>query len=438
MDEAPFNKFHLRVTFFTTGGMFCDGYILGIIGVALTLLVPQMGISALWSGLIGSSALIGTFFGSWILGWITDEIGRKKAFIIDLIAMLILSLLQLFATDVLQLFIIRILLGATIGAEYAIGAAYMSEFLPRKGRGTFLASLNAVWTLGFVLGVAVGILFLILGEGEIWRWMLASSAIPAAIVLFLRWGAPESPRWLINKGYIDEAREVVHQYIGHNVTIDDLLDEQSPESVSESSLKQLFSKKWRKRTAFAGLFWFCQVTPYFALATFAPIILRTINITNENISTLVLNAFQLTGVIVGVWIMDKISRRLFVTTSFAILALPLLYLGIWPNTPALILTLCFSLYLFVTACAGNLEYVYPSELFPTHLRSSGVGMASAISRVGAAAGTFLIPISMDNLGLGPTLLMAAGIAIIGLIISILWAPDTRFLSLEEASNTSDN
>ncbi|AZU62621.1 hypothetical protein CHR53_15855 [Neobacillus mesonae] len=434
LDEAPLNSFHKRVVAFTTGGMFCDGYILGMIGYAMVLLGPQMNLTPFWYGMIGSSALIGIFIGSLLCGWLTDRIGRKLAFTIDLILMLVLSISQFFVTDPTQLFIVRLLLGIAIGAEYAIGAALMAEFLPKKQRGSLLACLNAVWTLGFVVSVIAGYFMLKMGGDTIWRWMLASSSIPAFIVLILRWGAPESPRWLINKGRREEAENIVKKYIGSNVVIDDLVIE---ENVKTSYL-ELFSKKYMKRTIFCSVFWFCQITPFFAIITFAPQILKTFNLSDDGLTgTLILNLFQLAGVIFGVWIMDKVSRRYFMIVSFAILIPSLFILGIIPNPSAFILILCFAVFLFVVTAAGNLEYVYPSELFPTHIRSTGVGFASAMSRTGAAVGTLLLPMGIERYGIGVTLLIGAGVLVIGLITSILLAPETRGLSLNEASLVLD-
>lgn len=79
MDDAPLNKFHLRITALTFGSNFSDGFALGIIGMALSLLGPEMKLGPIWEGLIGSSALIGLFFGSLFLGGLSDRIGRQKS-----------------------------------------------------------------------------------------------------------------------------------------------------------------------------------------------------------------------------------------------------------------------------------------------------------------------------------------------------------------------
>ena len=117
---------------------------------------------------------------------------------------------------------------------------------------TRAAPIDEARLSGFHLRVAayvVGYFLQDLGP-EVWRWMLASSAVPAALVLLLRLGTPESPRWLLSKGRVEEARRVVREYIDPNADVEDLMADEGV----ETSYRRLFSGEWRKRTAFAGLF----------------------------------------------------------------------------------------------------------------------------------------------------------------------------------------
>jgi putative MFS transporter len=428
IDEAPLNSFHLRVVAYTTGGYFVDGYILGMIGIALALLAPQLGLGAVWTGLIGASALAGIFIGGLIFGWVTDRVGRQTMYVADLMVFVTASVLQFFVEGPLALFVLRLIMGIAIGADYAIGSALLSEFLPRRQRGGLLACLNAIWTVGFVAAYVAGYFMQDLGP-EAWRWMLASSAVPAGIVLALRLGTPESPRWLLSKGRVEEARRVVKDYIHPDADIEDLVAEQG----NETSYRKLFSRGLRKRTAFAGLFWFCQVVPYFAIFTFLPTVLEGLGVQGEFSSEVLLNLFLFGGAIVGVVIMDMMPRRTFTIGSFAVLAVLGAALGLFPQAPVPVILVLFSVFAFVIAAAADLESVYPAEIFPTEVRASGTGIAAAISRIGAAIGTFLLPTSVAQFGTGPTMLGATAVLLLGLVLSVAWAPETRHVSLSEAS-----
>lgn len=110
--------------------------------------------------------------------------------------------------DPVTLFILRILIGIALGGDYAVGSTLLAEFAPRKYRGLLLSSLNVLWTIGYVLSNVVGYYLGKMGPDS-WRWMLVSAVVPAVIVLVMRIGTPESPRWLVKMGRNEEAREIV-------------------------------------------------------------------------------------------------------------------------------------------------------------------------------------------------------------------------------------
>lgn len=430
VDQARFNKFHLRVAAMTTGGLFCDGYIIGTIGVALVLSSSQLGLGATWDGLIGASALIGIFFGSLFFGWLSDRIGRKNVYTYSLVFFVVGSALQFFVTTPSQLFVLRLAMGLAMGADYAIGAPLLSEFAPRKSRGPLLSSLNGLWTIGFVVAYVASASFVrVLGAGgTTWRWILVSSAVPALIVLVMRIGTPESPRWLLRKGRVREARWVTHRYLGCD--IDDLADLDA----STTSYKILFKRGYRKRLAFASIFWMCQAAPWFALYTFLPTLLRGLGIGGNSFTgELAFNLLQLVGAIVGIAVMNMFRRRPFVIWSFGIMCASMLALGIWSDGPMPVILIAFTVYTFVMAVAGNLQTVYPAEVFPTDVRASGVGIAAATSRVGSAISTFLLPVGLATFGLHATVISAAALLAVGLGVSLAWAPETRDLTLDAAS-----
>jgi MFS transporter, putative metabolite transport protein len=95
--------------------------------------------------------------------------------------------------------------------------------------------------------------------------------------------------------------------------------------------------------------------------------------------------------------------------------------------------ICFLAYSFFNAGYNTLTGIYPAEVFPTEIRGLGTGFATAVSRVGAGAGTFLLPWSMTNFGAGPTMLCAAGLTVLGAALSQWLAPETKGMTLTEAA-----
>jgi putative MFS transporter len=432
IDDAPLNKFHLRITALTFGSNFSDGYALGIIGMALSLLSPQMKLGPMWEGLIGSSALIGLFFGSLLLGGLSDKIGRQKIYLTNFLIITVASALQFFVNDPVTLFILRILIGIALGGDYAVGSTLLAEFAPRRYRGILLSSLNVLWTVGYVLSNIVGF-YLEKAGPESWRWMLVSAAFPAVIVLILRIGTPESPRWLVKMGRNEEAREIVRKFIGPNAVLDETVESHND---SNYRLGDLFNKQLWRRTAFGGLFYVCQVVPYFAIYTFLPTILDKMGFKETFTVDMLLNLFLLVGSIAGLWCTEKLSRRGFTIYSFVILTVSLLVLSLLPAGSHGFAIMVFAIFTFVMSAASNLTLVYPAELFPTEIRGSGVGVVTAISRVGSAIGTFLLPISVNSWGMITSMIGMTVILLIGTVVSVAWAPETKSLGLNEASDPS--
>ena len=153
--SGPRRGFVVRITTATAFGEGLDGYDLGIISVVVPLIVSEFGLSALEEGLLGAASLAGIFVGAPIFGFLTDRYGRRTIFICDLIAFVVLGLLQAFVTDDTELLVLRFLLGFAIGAEYAIGQTMLAELVPSANRGALLSTLQAAWYGGFLLAVIV-------------------------------------------------------------------------------------------------------------------------------------------------------------------------------------------------------------------------------------------------------------------------------------------
>ncbi|GBU10175.1 MFS sugar transporter [Gammaproteobacteria bacterium] len=436
LDDVPLNKFHIKIAGLTFGAHFIDGYILGMIGIALTLITPEMGLNSLWQGLLGASALIGLFIGSLCLGVISDYVGRQKIFLISFVIITVATALQFFVNDPFQLLVLRILIGFGLGGDYSVGHAILSEFSPRKQRGVLLASFSVVWTFGYVLATFVGLwLNQSFEAAEAWRWMLVSSAPAAALILVFRIGTPESPRWLISKGRVAEAQAIIEKFFGKNVYIK--VSNRSS-SDKKSNFIQLFSPRYIRRTFFNCVFFACIVMPYFAIYTFLPKILDIMNLSANFTTELLLNCLLIIGAVLGIYLTFKMTRRGFLISAFIILSLLLAGIALLPvDAMPWITILFFAGFTLILSAVSNLVGVFPAESFPTHMRSSGIGLATSFSRLGSAVSTFLLPVAVVSIGMNNTLLCLAAILAFGAIISILYAPETKDKTLHNASNVND-
>ena len=422
-------RFLRRMTLTTAWGEGLDGYDLGVLSVVLPLLIVDLGASPVWAGLIGASSLVGIFFGAPIVGYLTDRFGRRRLFLIDMMAFVVLNLLQGVVTEPWQLFVIRLLLGVAIGAEYAIGAAMLAEFAPTHGRGRRLSKLLVYWYAGYLASVVIAYV-LVDVAGLSWRWVLITGALPALVVLLMRAGLPESPRWLIQHGRADEARRIISDHLGGDAYYN---SEEYGQDKMEAGWRQLFGPVLRRRTIFVCVFWACLVAPYFAIFTFAPQVFAALQLADPRASTIAANAVALVGAVVGMLTIERMGRRRQLIGPFWIMAAALLVVGLWSGAPAVVIVACFALFSFFNAMAGNLTAVYPIEIFPTAVRSSGVGVTAAFSRIGAAIGTFLLPVGIATIGVGASMVIAAALCVIGAVVSQIMAPETTGQTLTRTS-----
>lgn len=424
-------RFLTKLSVVIAGGMFIDGFILGGIGLVMPAITKDLGLSTAWEGLIGASALIGIFIGGPLGGYLADKFGRRPMFTVDLLVFLVGSVAQFFVGEAWQLFLVRVLMGIAIGADYSIGWPLLAEFAPARLRGKLLAFQEVAWYIGYLVAYSAG--YALQASTSVdWHLILALSTIPSVLVLLLRLGIPESPRWLKSQGRTEEATAVAQEFMEEAEQRD--LETQTPSA--EKGFGRIFSRDHLKTTVFICTFWICNVTPYFAIGTFAPSVLEQLGIKDGLTGALAINGVVVVGAVISVLLVERVGRRKLAIPPFWISAVALAVVGLIPHPTAGLILACFLVFSVANAVSTTLAGVYPGEVFPTEIRGAGVGFATAASRVGAAAGTFLLPLSVGALGMAGTVLIAAAISLVGGVVSHRLAPETKGLLLSATSTPS--
>ncbi len=433
LEDVELNGFHRLMTIRSGGGWIMDGYVLSIIGVAMIQFSSALNLDDFWQGMVAASALLGIAVGGFLGGWLTDRLGRRKLYFVPPLLFIFCSLAQLWAESGEALFMLRFLIGIGVGIEYPVAGSLLTEFLPKKYRGPRLSLLTTLWFVGAALAYIVGNYILANSGSEGWRLVLASSAVIGLFLLLVRLGTPESPRWLLGKGRAAEAERVIQKIYGPTFSLHNL-----PEIASERqvSFKSLLHSGYGRRMLFVVVFWSCSVTPVFAVYAFVPKVLQALNLTGDwaSYGSIAITLLFVVGCIVATYLINVMGRRGMVIHSFLWSALALLGLGHYADGSAWLILLLFCAYAFFIGGAQVLQIVYPNEIFPTEIRAMGVGMGASLSRISASAGTWLVPISLQSIGIGHTMYAAAAISIVGLVVSVWLAPETSGLDLHSAAS----
>ncbi|PJK20422.1 MFS transporter [Mycobacterium goodii] len=409
------------------GGAFLDGYILGIIGPLTSTISESLLLSALWLGAITAAVMGGIFLGAPLGGWAADRWGRKPVFTANLALFTAASVLQFFIDTPWLLCIVRVLMGIAIGCEYSVSWALLSEFVSAKIRGRLLSAHQIAWYVGFMVAYAVGDL-LVKNTTLSWQVILGTSTFISLVVLILRIGMPESPRWLWSVGRKADALRVARKYMHDDAQVD-----LESEVVQKGRYADLFSRQHWRKTLFVCVYYACAIIPYFAIGTFAEDVLRQFGLSGGLAGGVGLSAVAVTGVVVMYLLIDRTGRRPLIVVSMWVFTAALAVISLWGGAPPVAVLVLFLIFSFSNAIPTAMGGVFPPELYPTEIRAKGGGFMMAVSRVAAGIGVFLFPQAIENLGMGETMMIATAIALVGSIIAQWLAPETRGLTLTSAS-----
>ncbi len=448
MDQAPSGRFHLKTILVAGMGFFTDAYDLFILGTALPIIEAVFHVTdSTTVGLIGASALFGAFVGAILFGQIADRIGRKAVYGIELMIMVVFALVSAFSVNVPMLIASRFLLGIGVGGDYPISSTLMSEYANVKNRGRMVSMVFAMQGFGLLFGALVGLVSVHVMSTDIaWRFMLGFGAVPALGVVYLRRKISETPRYSLHvKGDVKETAKVVKEVTGK--------EEAVPETVSVSSPRygSLLRKYWVFLIGTAGSWFLFDMAFYgtsinnglfltsFGLAGGATLTAKIQNIALGN--AVIALAFEVPGYWIAVGLIDKVGRKALQWIGFLVMGLAYLIialrLGYLQTVLPLFLVVYGASFLFGNIGPNTTTFIFPTELYPTQIRTTGHGISAGAAKFGAGIFTFLIPVLTASLGTSSVVGLLAMISFIGTILTLITLKETKGKSLEEASGQAN-
>lgn len=411
LDRLPFTRRHLRLLTGSGVGWALDAMDVGLISFILAALSQQWGLTKGEAGWVASIGFVGMALGATLGGLLADRLGRRQVFALTLLVYGVATGASALVGGLAALLVLRFLVGLGLGAELPVASTYVSEFAPARIRGRLIVVLEAFWALGWTAAAVIGFL-VIPASDDGWRWAFALGAIPALYALIVRWGLPESPRWLASRGRIAEAERIVSAFEADAgvATAPAIRREPASQALAVTTLARLatlWSREFAGRTACLWLVWLGVNFAYYGAFIWIPSILvdAGFDLVTSFGYTLIITLAQLPGYAVAAWLIEVWGRRLTLSVFLAGSACAAVVFGT-ATTEVAIVAAGMALSFFNLGAWGALYAVTP-EIYPTSLRGTGAGWAAGVGRIASIVAPLSVPLLLARGG-APLLFMVFG------------------------------
>ncbi|WCE02652.1 aromatic acid/H+ symport family MFS transporter [Pseudoxanthomonas sp. JBR18] len=386
IDKGRFSGFQWSVVVLCALLLIVDGYDVFVAGTVLPTLMREWGLSKPEAGILQAWALFGMMFGALVLGPLADRIGRKRGIAISFLLFTVATLLTGFASNPDQFKALRFVAGLGCGGLMPNAVALMNEYAPKRMRGTMVALMFSGYSVGGMVAAILGI-WLIPSMG--WQPMFWAAAVPLLALPLILWKLPESLGFLIRQGRQQEARVIFARLDGATAlgAQDELVFSESKGPAA--SVAELFRHERTLRTLMLWLSFFCCLLLVYLLSSWLPKVMQEAGYAQKaSLLTLFsLNFGGMAGAIAGGWLGDRFGLPKVVVGFFVAAALSIALIGQVPAVPVLF-TLVFVAGA-TTIGTQILLYASVAQLYTLSVRSTGLGWASGVGRIGAIVGPTL-------------------------------------------------
>ncbi|HXE07969.1 MAG TPA: MFS transporter [Acidobacteriaceae bacterium] len=434
LDNSRITREQWKVMFIAGMGFFTDAYDLFIIGVVMSLLRPLWHTGKLEESLVESSALLASAFGALLFGRVADMLGRKRIYGLEVLMLAFGAIGCALSPNIWWLIGLRFVLGVGIGGDYPVSATIMSEYSGKSSRGMLVTLVFSMQAAGLILGPLLASVLLAtnLSHDLVWRILLGFGAVPALAVYWARRNLRETPRYLAAAAQDEDERGTLHRAQNWN---------RNSHSVSfwDGFHRLVNNQKLFTRLVGASAAWFLMDAAYYGNTVSSPLVLAALggthSLLHKTLTQLgVFVIFAAPGYLVAVFTIDRLGRKAIQILGFAMMAITFALLALVPHIEqmALPFLLIYGLSYFFTEFGPNVTtFVYPSEIFPVRVRTTGHGISAAMGKLGGFLGVFLFPYLMHWKGLLGAESAAAIASLLGLLVTATMLPEPMGKSLEE-------
>ena len=429
LDRLPFTREHGRLVVGSGVGWALDAMDVGLISFVMAALLAQekWGITTGELSWLGSIGFVGMALGATLGGLLADRYGRRQVFAATLLLFGLATGAAALAWSVGALLVFRFLIGLGLGAELPVASTLVSEYAPAHVRGRVVVLLEAFWAVGWTFAALIGYL-VVPSSDDGWRWALAIGAVPALYAVVVRWGLPESVRFLELRGRVDEAEAAVRRFESAAGVAP--VESPAPRATKSPPWSAIWAAGQRTRTAALWVVWFCINFSYYGAFIWLPSLLFASGFTLVKSFgfTLLITLAQLPGYAVSAFLIEKWGRRptlaVFLIGSAAGAGM---FAAADGDTAVLVTGMVLS---FFNLGAWGALYAVTPEAYPTALRARGAGAAAGFGRLASIAAPFCVPPLVEVGGSGLVFGVFAAFFVVGAVAT--WGlPELRGQSLEE-------
>jgi sugar porter (SP) family MFS transporter len=388
-------------------------------------------------GLTVASALVGTILGAMLAGIPGDRLGRRDSLRIMAVLYFVSALGCAFAWDWYSLIFFRFIGGLGIGGSSVLGPMYIAEIAPARWRGRlvgfFQFNVVAGILLAYFSNYVVGLMSL--GDAE-WRWKLGVAAAPALLFFAMLFGIPRSPRWLVRKGRVEEARAVLAQIGEENVEaeLQDIVASVDLDHARGS--EPLFSAKFRFPLFLAvSIAMFNQLSGINAILYYLNDIFAKAGFSkvSSDLQSVAIGATNLLFTVVAMTVIDRVGRKtllLIGSVGTALCLAGVAHIFYWGRHEDMLVWLLVGYIAFFGFSQGAVIWVYLSEVFPTSVRAKGQSLGSFTHWAMNALISWTFPIIAASSKAAPFVFFAACMALQFVVVLTMY-PETKGATLEE-------
>jgi PHS family inorganic phosphate transporter-like MFS transporter len=421
--DAATRRLRRRALLVSGVGFFTDAYDLFVIGIVSTLLKSQWHLGTSQLALLNAVMLGAAFLGALVFGRLADVIGRTRVYWMSAALMVVAAVGSAVSPSLAVLVAFRFLLGFGVGGDYPVSAVLMSEYAGHRDRGRMVGLVFSAQAVGLIVGPLLALALLGGGAGPAvtWRVLLGIGAIPAAAAVWLRRTMPEPPRYQARA--VGKARQP-----------------------GQAGGLRAFAASRRLLVLLAGTAgcWFLLDYAYYGNTISTPQIISLITphasqTTTIAIQLAIFSVAAVPGYVLAIARMDRFGHRRLQLVGFIMMGACFAVIGLVPGMTTAVVPFLFAYgisYFFTEFGPNVTTFVLPGELFPTRVRATGHGISAGIGKLGAFIGVFLFPVLQQSLGLRGTLLLTAGISVLGALLTLV-LPEPAGRSLEEISGEAD-